>query len=72
MTDLINNAAAIIAKYNEELSRAWLSQPFRREQIACAFSRGFVKSEQDDPPAFCMTVLKIALLEKKMRRLAMN
>ena len=70
MADLIKNAGDIIAKYNPDLAACWLTQPFRREQIACAFSRGFVKNAQDDPPAFCMTILKVALADKKMRQLS--
>jgi len=72
MTNLnaaISEAAEIIRMYNAQLAEAWMNQPFRRVDIASAFSRGFVVNPEDDAPAFCSIVLRIAYADKEMRQL---
>ena len=70
MQQLINEAAAIIRQYNVALADAFLAQPFRRVELACAFSRGFVQNPEDDAPEFCNLVLRVAYADKEARRLA--
>jgi hypothetical protein len=70
MTDLINEAHSIILEYNPQLAQCWIDQPSRRVDLARAFGRGFVKNEGDDMPEFCWFVLRMALADQKLRKLA--
>ena len=69
MIDLLNSAADIIRGYNSDLASAFLAHPFRRVDIARAFSRGFVEREDQDPPEHCVLVLRVALADRENRRL---
>ena len=66
-TDIINDAASLIADYNPSLAAMFINQPFKRVDIACAFSRGFVKSPGDDMPKVASIVIRIAMLDKEIR-----
>jgi hypothetical protein len=67
MQDVISSAAAIISKYNAELARCFLSQPFRRVEIAMAFSKGFEKSMGGDIHPAASLVLRVAYADRDMR-----
>lgn len=64
MTDLINSAADIIRAYNPALADRWLSDPFRRQDLACAFAAGFAKSDDDDIHPHAAIVFRVALATK--------
>jgi hypothetical protein len=70
MDDLIKEAASIIRDYDPALAEAFISNPFRRIDLACAFSSGFVKSPEDDAPEFCNIILRVAYADRDARRLA--
>jgi hypothetical protein len=67
MQSTINEVAEILATYSKELAAAWLTQPRRRVDLACAFSRGLVDSPEDDPKPIGSLVIRVAMLDQRMR-----
>jgi hypothetical protein len=67
LTAAISEAAEIIRMYNAQLAEMWMTQPFKRVEIANSFSRGFVKNEEDDAPAFCSLIIRIAYADQEYR-----
>jgi hypothetical protein len=67
MQEIINQAADLIAKFNPQLAKAWMSQPFNRVNLAYAFAAGFAKSETDDINENAALVIRVALLDREMR-----
>lgn len=67
----INEVATILARYSKELAEAWLTKPFSRVDIACAFSRGLVDSDDADPTPIGSLVIRVAMLEQRMRKAGM-
>ena len=64
--DLILEAAGIISMYDKKLSEIFINQPFRRVNIAYAFSGGFAKSPNDDITNIASLVIRIALLDREL------
>lgn len=64
---LVNEAADVLRSFSEELAHAWLTQPFRRVDLALAFARGFVKNETDDPHPTGQLVLRVAFADRQYR-----
>lgn len=68
MQDTINEAAELIAQYDPALANLWKSQPFNRVSMAYAFASGFAKDESDDIHPTAELVLRVALLDREMRK----
>lgn len=68
----VSEAAELIAAYNPALAKAFLSRPFARIDLACAFSRGLVKSETDDIHPHASLVMRVAILDRDRRKLQME
>lgn len=64
----INEVATILARYSKGLAEAWLTKPFSRVDLACAFSRGLVDSDDADPTPLGSLVIRVAMLDKRMRK----
>tara|TARA_R110002126_G_C10197971_1_gene476633 strand:+ start:338 stop:595 length:258 start_codon:yes stop_codon:yes gene_type:complete len=72
MNDLITDAANLIAPYNRKLAAAWKASPFNRVSMAYAFAAGFAKNPSDDIHPTADIVIRIALLDRETRKLAMD
>jgi hypothetical protein len=68
MQETINQAADLIAQVNPQLAKAWKAQPFNRLNIAYAFAAGFAKSDEDDINEIASLVIRVALLDREMRK----
>ena len=62
---LIAQAAAIIATYNQKLSTMWINQPFKRVDIAHAFSAGFTSEDVTKPASL---VMQVAYIDRDCRK----
>ena len=60
--------AALIREYNPALANCWISQPFRRLDLARAFAAGFAADQYGELPAVCWTVIQSALADSESRR----
>lgn len=67
MNDLINETAALIRQYNPRLAEAFINQPFRRVDLAQAFSRGFADSIGGDIHPAANAVLRVAYADRDAR-----
>lgn len=68
MQETINQAAALIAQFNPKLAKAFKSQPFNRVNMAYAFASGFAKSADDDINETASLVIRVAILDREMRK----
>jgi hypothetical protein len=68
MESTINEVAEILATYSKGLAEAWLTKPFNRVNLACAFSRGLVDSDDADPTPLGSLVIRVAMLDQRMRK----
>ncbi len=66
MTNLINEAADMIAAFDRNAANVFRNQPFRRTAIATAFRNGFRKHSENSL-ATCDLLDKVAALDIKMR-----
>ena len=60
--------AALIRQYNPALANCWMSQPYRRLDLARAFAAGFAADQYGEIPAVCWTVIQSALADREARR----
>lgn len=71
MQDLINEAAEVIRHYNPALADAWITDGWRRVDLALAFAAGFKHaSVDDDPHPHAAIVLHVAYLLRDARAAA--
>ncbi len=66
-TDIINSAAALIAKYNPTLADCFRNEPFRRVNLALAFAAGFKRNEHDDVHPVASLILRVAYADREAR-----
>lgn len=68
MQQTINEAAELIAQHDPALAAIWKAQPFNRVSMAYAFAAGFTKSESDDIHPDADLIIRVALLDQRMRK----
>lgn len=68
MTNLINDAADLMAQYDVGAANVFRTQPFHRAQIAAAFRKGF-RIHSDRTLAVCSIIERVASVDAAQRRL---
>jgi hypothetical protein len=59
--------AELIRRYNPALADCYISQPFRRVDLAKAFANGFTPDDSGDLPPVAWSVIRAALADQRAR-----
>lgn len=68
LEQLVREAADLLRPFSQDLADAFLSDPFRRVDLAFAFASGFAKDETDDVHPTASLVIQVALFDRDSRR----
>ncbi len=69
MTDLVNDAADLMAAYDAAAARVFRERPFHRAAIAAAFRKGF-KTHSPRTLTVCDILDRVAAADAAQRRLS--